>query len=91
MPNIIGKCLKGNIEALGRQTFLLQTMDTPTGRVNQEWLKKEVTRFISTAQGPSKSSDLNSLDFCASGILESKVLIEKYKSVDHLTIVLRRE
>lgn len=77
----------------GRRPWTFQQDSAPahSARVNQEWLKKEVPRFISTAQWPPKSPDLNPLDFCAWGILESKVLTKKYQSVDHLKTALRRE
>lgn len=59
----------------GRRPWTFQQDSAPShsARVNQEWLKKEVPRFISTAQWPPKSPDLNPLDFCAWSILESKV------------------
>lgn len=77
----------------GRRPWTFQQDSAPShsARVNQEWLKKEVPRFISTAQWPPKSPDLNPLDFCAWGILESKVRTKKYQSVDHLKKALRRE
>ena len=58
---------------------------------NQEWLKKEVPRLISTSQWPPKFPDLNPLDFCTWGILGSKGLAKKYQSVDHLKTALRRQ
>lgn len=47
--------------------------------------------FNSTAQCSPNSPDINSLDFCACGILESKVRTKKYESVDHLIKALRLE
>lgn len=77
----------------GRRPWTFQQDSAPShsARVNQEWLKKEVPRFISTAQWPPRSPDLNPLDFCAWGILESKVRTKKYQSIDHLKTALRRE
>ena len=59
--------------------------------VNQEWLKKKVSSFISTVKWQSKSPDLKPLDFCAWVILKSKVVTKKYQSVDHLKLALRQE
>lgn len=77
----------------GRRPWTFQQDSAPShsARVNQEWLKNEVPRFISSAQWPPKSPDLNPLDFCAWGILESKVGTKKYQSVDHLKKALRLE
>ena len=60
-------------------------------RVNQEWLKKEVPRFITTTQWPPKSPDLNPLDFYAWSVLEIKILTKKYQSDDHLKKALCQE
>lgn len=77
----------------GRRPWTFQQDSAPShsARVNQEWLKNEVPGFISTAQWPPKSPDLNPLDYCAWGILESKIGTKKYQSVDHLKQALRRE
>ena len=58
-------------------TFQQDAKPPHSGCVNQEWLKEAIPRFISIAQWPPKSLDLNPLDFCAWCILESKVLTKK--------------
>lgn len=77
----------------GRRPWTFQQDSAPShsARVNQEWLKNNVPRFISTAQWPPKSPDANPLDYCAWGILQSKVGTKKYQSVDHLKQALCRE
>lgn len=77
----------------GRRPWTFQQDSAPShsARATQEWLRNEVPRFISTAQWPPKSPDANPLDYCAWGILESKVGTKKYQSVDHLKQALRRE
>ena len=72
-------------------TFQQDSAPSQSAHATQEWLKNEVPSFISTAQWPPKSPDANSLDYCAWGILESKVVNKKYQSVDHLKKALRRQ
>ena len=87
--NVLKTVLKPWVDKhFGRRPWTFQQDSAPphSARVNQEWLKKEVPRFISTAQWPPKSPDLNPLDFCAWGILESKVLTKNTK----VSIISRR-
>ena len=71
VPNITGKMSWRQYEILGRQTFRQHSAPPHSACVKEEWLKKEVTRFIYTKKRPPKSPDLNPLDLC--GILESNV------------------
>lgn len=77
----------------GRRPWTFQQDSAPShkARVNQEWLQKNVPRFISSSQWPPNSPDANPLDFSVWGILKSKVGTKKYQSVDHLKQALRRE
>ena len=59
-------------------TFQWDLAPPQVARGNQEWLKQEIPRYNSTAQWPPKSHDLNPLDFCIWGIMESKVRIKKF-------------
>lgn len=73
------KCqiLSGKHFALSTQTFR-----SPFVRVNQEWLKKAISCFSSTAHWLPKSPDTNYLDYCASGyfgIVRSPIKILKFQ------------
>ena len=54
------------------------------------WTFQQDSERVSTKNG-QKYLDINPLDFCAWGILESKVLTKKYQNIDHLITALRRE
>ena len=70
--------VKINAEYFGHRPWIFQQDSAPShsARITtEEWLKSEVPRFISTAQWKPTSSD--PLDYCAWGILESKVGTKK--------------
>ena len=93
--------LEGALKPLARKhfghrpcTFQQDSAPSHSVRTTQEWLKHEISRFISTAQWPPKSPNVNPLDYCDCaycGILESKVGTKKYQSVDHLKKKLLRQ
>ena len=65
----------------GHRPWTFQQSPLHSARATQEWLKNEVTRL---AQWQLNSADANPLDYCAWGILESKVGTKKYQIVDQL-------
>ena len=77
----------------GHRPWTLQQDSEPphSARVNQEWLKRQVPRFISTAQQPPKSPDLNPLDFAPGAFWRVRFSLKKYQRVDHLKTALRQE
>ena len=83
----------GELSNLVSQTLEMPEDLEPSNstRATQEWLRKQVPRFISSAQWPTKSSHTNPLDYCVWSIFESEVGTKKYQSVDHLKQALLRE
>lgn len=77
----------------GRRPWTFQQDSAPShkARVNQEWLKNNDFRFISSTQWLSNSPDANPMDFSIWSILESKVLTKKYASVEVLQKAIVRE
>ena len=77
----------------GRRPWTFQQDSAPShsARATQELLQNVVLRFISSAKWLPKSPDSNPLNYCFWSILESKVGIKKYQSVDHLKQALRLE
>lgn len=76
----------------GREwTFQQDSAPSHKARVNQDWLRENVPHFISSQQWPPRSPDANPLDFSVWAILQAKVNIKKYHSVDALKTALRRE
>jgi len=75
------------------QPFTFQQDSAPShkARETQEWLRTHVPHFISAAEWPPCSPDLNPLDFSIWGILESKVSATKPTSVEQLKNTLRHE
>lgn len=72
-------------------TFQQDLAPSHKARANQEWVKNNVPKFISAVQWPPRSPDANPLDFSVWGILQAKVNIKKYHSVDALKTALRHE
>lgn len=77
----------------GRKEWTFQQDSAPShkARINQEWLKNHVPRFISSTQWLSNSPDANPMDFSIWSILESKVRTKKYTSMDALKKAIVRE
>ncbi|KAF2886382.1 hypothetical protein ILUMI_01255 [Ignelater luminosus] len=72
-------------------TFQQDSAPAHKARVNQEWLKTNVPRFISSTQWISNSPDANPMDYSIWSILESKVRAKKHASMDALKQSLKRE
>ena len=60
-------------------------------RTSQMWLRENVPAFISSAEWPPYSPDLNPLDFSVWSILESKVSATRHASVESLKRALQLE
>lgn len=77
----------------GRRPWTFQQDSAPShkARANQEWLKNHVPNFISSTQWLSNSPDANPMDFSIWSILESKVRIKKYASMDALKKAIKSE
>lgn len=72
-------------------TFQQDSGPSHKARVNQEWLHVNTPAFITTAEWPPYSPDLNPMDFCIWGYLQSKVSSKQYQSLDALKRALLRE
>lgn len=59
-------------------------------RLTQEWLQRNVPDFISPADWPSGSPDLNPLDYGLWSVLEGMVCKKKHPSVDSLKRSLKK-
>lgn len=81
------------LRTFGANTWTFQQDSAPShkARVNQEWLKNNVPRFISSQQWMPYSPDANPMDFSIWGILQAKVATKKYESVDMLKKAIVRE
>lgn len=91
---ILEGCLKPWATKLFKKNrYVFQQVSAPAHRakITQEWLKKHVPAFIPPSLWPPCSPDLNPLDFCVWGILESKVSSKKYETLDGLKRALTRE
>lgn len=74
-----------------RWTFQQDSAPSHRAYINQKWLESNVPRFIPHTYWPTKSHNVNPLDFSIWRILESKVDTKKYQSVDDLKQALQHE
>ena len=73
--------------------FLFQQDGAPahTAKLSQEWLRKEIPDFITKAEWPPSSPDLNPLDFSLWAILESRACSKPHRNISTLRSSLCRE
>jgi inhibitor of nuclear factor kappa-B kinase subunit alpha len=91
---ILEGCLKPWADAhfSGRHwQFQQDSAPAHRAKTTQAWLQANVPAFISSAEWPPYSPDLNPLDFSIWSILESKVSASPHVSVDSLKKALVRE
>ena len=55
------------------------------------WIQAHIPAFISKEDWPSKSSDLNPLDYSVRSVLESKACRTSHDSLENLKAKLQRE
>lgn len=72
-------------------TFQQDSAPSHKANITQDWLKNNVSGFISREQWTSNSPDLNPLDYSIWGELQTMVGVKKYQSVDSLKLAIRRE
>lgn len=72
-------------------TFQQDSAPSHTARATQDWLRRNAPGFITSAEWPPHSPDLNPLDFCIWGLLESKVCASRHTTVEGLKASLVRE
>lgn len=72
-------------------TFQQDSAPSHKARETQQWLRENVPRFIAASDWPPYSPDLNPLDFCVWGYLESKVCTKRYPTIHALKTALLRE
>ena len=60
-------------------------------RMTQRWIQAHIPAFISKEEWPSRSPDLNPLDFSVWSILESKACRTSHDSLENLNSKLQRE
>ena len=65
-------------------TFQQDSAPAHKARMTQQWLQTNVPDFISTAEWPSGSPDLNPLDFKLWSVLEGMVCKRRHPSLDSL-------
>ena len=91
---ILEDCLKPWAQNhFGRRHWVLQQDSAPAHKANltQNWLKDNIPEFISASEWPPYSPDLNPMDFCIWGMLESKVCSTRHHSLDSLKRQLEQE
>ena len=73
--------------------WTLQQDSAPShaSKMTQNWIKAKIPSFLSKDEWPSRSPDLNPLDFSLWAILESKVCQTPHDSVKSLKSKLQRE
>lgn len=67
-----------------RWTFQQDSAPAHRAKTVQDWCKKNFPSFISAAEWPPYSPDLNPLDYAIWGILEAKACAHAHKTVDDL-------
>ena len=72
-------------------TFQQDSSPSHGSRMTQRWIQAHIPAFISKEDWPSKSSDLNLLDFSVWSILEGKACRTSYDSLENLKAKLQRE
>lgn len=75
----------------GHWIFQQDSAPAHKAKINQEWCAAQIPEFISSAQWPPSSPDLNPMDYAIWGILESKVNVRPHRSLDSLKSALQRE
>lgn len=65
-------------------TFQQDSAPSHKAKGTQNWLKKNVPKFIAHEDWPSPSPDLNPLDYCVWGILQAKACAKKHTSLESL-------
>lgn len=75
----------------GHWVFQQDSAPAHKAKINQEWCATQIPDFISSAQWPPSSPDLNPMDYAIWGILESKVNAYSHRSLDSLKSALQRE
>ena len=73
--------------------WTLQQDSAPShgSKMTQRWIRSHIPALISKDELPSRSQDLNILDFSVWSILESKVCRTPHDSLDNLKLELIRE
>ncbi|KAF2350228.1 hypothetical protein FHG87_019015 [Trinorchestia longiramus] len=87
------KLLPRAIEHFQSSPWSLQQDSTPSHgcNVTQTWIQRNIPSFIRKDVWPTRSPDLNPLDFSIWSILETRVLAISYVSLESLKAKLRRE
>jgi hypothetical protein len=62
-----------------------------TAKKTQQWLRRNFHKFISKDQWPSRSPDLNPMDYSVWSILEQRACREPHQTVESLKAALQRE
>ena len=80
-------------EHFERAPWTIQQDSAPShgSRMTQRWIQTHITAFISKKEWPSRSQDLNPLDFSVWSILESKACRTSHDSLENLKAKLQRE
>lgn len=74
------------------QHFVFQQDGAPAHKAKstQNWLRNRRVDFVSESQWPPYSPDLNVMDFCIWGILESRVNSKRHSSINGLKRAIRK-
>ncbi|CAF0956335.1 unnamed protein product [Didymodactylos carnosus] len=68
----------------GQWTFQQDSATAHKTKTTQAWLRLNCPDFISSEEWPPSSPDLNPLDFCIRGTLESVVNAKPHRSIESL-------
>lgn len=76
-----------------KKNWIFQQDSAPSHRskTTQKWLQANCPKLIKQEDWPPSSPDLNPLDYCIWGILESKVNAKQHRSLDTLKASIRSE
>lgn len=79
-------------EQFGEDPWTFQQDSAPSHRANgtQNWLEKNVPKFIPWTSWPSSSPDLNPLDYSVWGILQARACAKTHTSIDALKADLNK-
>lgn len=77
----------------GKGNWIFQQDSAPAHKAKstQDWCRTHCPSFISTSEWPPSSPDLNPLDYCIWGVLESRVNSKIHRSLGELDAAIQRE